>query len=129
MARIVLDTSSLLVFFENTSGAAKVESALLDAVEKQHAVSISATSWGELKVALARQHSPDVASRKLRQLEQLGVSIETIDSKLSQAAADLAMKCGVPYHSCLGVAVAVSRKATLLTADKALKDMPRVSLV
>jgi len=129
MQRIVLDTSALLTFLRNGTGAAKIEQALLRALAKQESILISATTWGELKATLAGQHGEAVASQKTNQLQQITISIQPVDERIADGAATLACRYGVSFIDCIAVSLAAAKRATLLTSQQSLKGMPRVCLI
>jgi uncharacterized protein with PIN domain len=129
MARVVIDLSALVAFLQDGDGAAEVERALVQALHKRQPVLICATTWGELRVMLSRRYSPDTALRKLTQLEQMGILVESIDRKVSDVAATIAVKYGAPHAECLALALAMVKKGTLLTTEKSLRHAPRVCLI
>jgi ribonuclease VapC len=123
MKTYVLDSSALMTFFENRSGADKVEELLTGAAEAQRPVAMSVVNWGEVYYSIWRAHGEKAAIAKMQEIAQLPIEILDVDMELAKLAASLKAQHNLPYADCFAAALAQARKATLVTSDK---DFERV---
>jgi predicted nucleic acid-binding protein len=123
MKAYVLDASALMTFFENRAGADKVEARLVDAADAQRPLAMSVVNWGEVYYAIWRAHGEKVATAKLQAIAQLPIQVIDADMELARLAASLKAQHNLPYADCFAAALALTRKATLVTSDK---DFERV---
>jgi predicted nucleic acid-binding protein len=66
-------------------------------------------------------HGEKAVGTKLQEIAQLRVF--AVDMELAKLAASLKAQYNLPYTDCFGAALALARKATLITTDK---DFERV---
>jgi predicted nucleic acid-binding protein len=126
MAAYVLDASALMAFFEDRTGAEKVEGLLFKAAETKRPLLMSVINWGEVYYATWRAHGESVAFAKLRQTALLPVELIEASAELALAAATLKAQHGLPYADCFAAALAETRKATLITSDKDFESVASV---
>ncbi len=118
MKRIVLDASALMTFFEDRTGAGKVEELIRLGVEGKRQLLMSVVNWGEVYYSTWRAKGPGVARKVLEDIAQLPIEIVDADLDLTSAAAELRAEHKLPYADCFAAALAASRKASLATSDK-----------
>jgi predicted nucleic acid-binding protein len=133
MKTYVLDASALVAFFEDRAGAEKVEELLARAAEAKRPLLMSVVSWGEVYYsvwrAVAGRHgdssSPGsgtagepAAEAIARRIAQLPIQIVDADLQLTALAASLKAQHQLPYAACFAAALAQSRQAALVTADR-----------
>jgi len=123
MKTYVLDASALMTFFEDRTGAGKVEELLAKAAEAKHPLVMSVVNWGEVYYSVWRARGEKAAAAKLQEIAQLPIEIVGVDMELGKLAASLKAEHNLPYSDCFAAALAQSRKATLVTSDK---DFERV---
>lgn len=123
MKTYVLDASALLTFFGDRPGAAKVEELLAKAAETKRPLLMSVVNWGEVHYSIWRAHGEKAAAIKLREIAQLPLQIVDVDMELTQLAATLKAQHNLPYADCFAAAAAQTRRATLVTSDKAFERM------
>ncbi|HEV2491544.1 MAG TPA: type II toxin-antitoxin system VapC family toxin [Terriglobia bacterium] len=124
MKRYVLDASALMTFFEDRAGAGKVEELLAKAVEAKRPLAMSVVNWGEVYYSVGRARGREAAASKLQEIAQLPIELVDVDQELGKLAARLKAEHNLPYADCFAAAVAIARKAILVTSDK---DFARVS--
>ncbi len=119
-----------MTFFEDRAGAEKVEKLLAKPAESKHPLLMSVVNWGEVYYSVWRAvaaMSPssglgigaeDAAAAKLQEIAQLPIEIVGLDMELAHLAATLKAKHNLPYADCFAAAIAQSKKATLVTADR-----------
>jgi predicted nucleic acid-binding protein len=118
MKTCVLDASALMAFFENRPGADKVEDLLAKAVEAKRPLLMSVVNWGEVYYSIWRARGEKVAHAKLQEIAQLPIKLVDADAELTRLAASLKAQHNLPYADCFAAALALSRKAVLVTSDK-----------
>ena len=124
MKSYVLDASAIMAFFEDRSGAEKVEELLARAAETKRLLLMSVVNWGEVYYSVWRAHGEQVASDTLKEIAHLPIEIVSVDIDLAKLAASLQGRHNLPYADCFAGALAQDRKATLVTADK---DFERIA--
>jgi predicted nucleic acid-binding protein len=118
MKTYVLDASALITFFENRQGAAKVEELLTGAADAQRPLAMSVINWGEVYYAIWRAHGEKATTAKLQAIAQLPIQVIDVDMEMARPAASLKAQHNLPYADCFAAALALTRKATLVTSDK-----------
>ena len=118
MKTYVLDSSALMSFFENRSGAGKVEEILTAAADAQPPLAISVVNWGEVYCSIWRAYGEKVATAKLQEIAQLPIQVLDVDMELAKLAALLKAQYNLPYADCFAAALAQALKAILVTSDK-----------
>lgn len=124
MKNCILDASALMSFFEDRSGADKVEALLAEAAEKKGRLLISVINWGEVFYSVWRSHGERAAEAKAREIGQLPIELVAVDFDLAKLAASFKAEHNLPYADCFAAALAQVRKAALVTSDK---DFERVA--
>jgi len=122
----VLDASALMAFFEDRAGGEKVEELLSKAAEAKHPLLMSVINWGEVYYAIWRAHGEKAANIKLQETAQLPVALVNVDAELARLAASLKARHNLPYTDCFAAALALTRKAALVTTDKDFKCVASV---
>ena len=123
MKTSVLDASALITFFENRAGADQVEELLAKAADAQRPLLMSVVNWGELYYAVWRARGEKAAAAKLHEIAQLPLEVVGVDMELGKRAASLQAAHRLPYTDCFAAALAQTRKATLVTSDKAFERL------
>ncbi len=114
----VLDASALMTFFENRPGAEQVEELLAKAADAKHPLLMSAVNWGEVYYSIWRARGEPAAAAKLQEIAQLPIQVIDADMELARLAASLKAQHNLPYADCFAAALALARKAALVTSDK-----------
>ena len=99
-----------------------MEDLLWKAVQAQHSVYLSVTSWGEILTLVSKAKGEKVAKDMQVKLEQLPIELVPIDSQIALVGARLSAAKGLPYLDCLSLAAAQQRRAILVTTDAELSD-------
>ena len=118
MKRVVLDASALMTFFEDRSGADKVEQLIALATEGKRELVMSVVNWGEVYYSVWRAKGSEVAKQVAAQIGQLPMEILDADMELTKLAAEFRAKHKLPYADCFAAAVAKQLKAQIATSDR-----------
>ena len=117
MKCIVLDASALMTFFESRPGADEVEGLIRLGVDGKRQLLMSVVSWGEVYYSTWRTRGPGVARKVVEDIAQLPIELVDADLALTHTAAEIRANYKLHYTDCFAAALAVQRKATLLTSD------------
>jgi predicted nucleic acid-binding protein len=115
--RIVLDASALMTFFENRPGAEKVEEVIQLAIDSKRELFMSIVNWGEVYYSVWRTKGPGVALKLVADIAQLPIELVNADYELTRHAAEFRAQHKLPYADCFAAALALNRKASLITSD------------
>ena len=123
MKRIVLDASTVMTFFEDRPGAAKVEDLLARATEGK--CELRVVNWGEAYYSVCRAKGPGVARKVLAEIAQLPIDLVDAGYELTKLAAELHADHKLPYADCFAAALAANRKASLATSHADFAKLDR----
>jgi predicted nucleic acid-binding protein len=116
--RIVLDASAVMTFFENRSGADKVEELITLAVAGKRELFMSVVNWGEVFYSVWRAHGQQAAAKVASEVGQLPIEVVNADLELTRVAASFRAEHKLPYADCFAVGLAQLKKAEVLTSDR-----------
>ena len=125
MKRVVLDSSALMTFFENRSGAEKVEELLQLAIDGKRELLMSVVNWGEVYHSVWRAKGPGVALIVLADIAQLPIELVDADYALAKLAAEFRAQHKLPYVDGFAAALTLSRKASLATSDADFRQVEK----
>jgi ribonuclease VapC len=124
----VLDSFALLAYFEDEAGAERVQHILAQAAKGRAALAMSLINWGEVLYALQRSRGETGRNAAVSVIDQLPISLIAPDRAQTMAAAGLKARHPIAYADCFAAALAISRKARLVTGDPEFrrleKDIP-----
>ena len=114
----VLDSSALLSYFEGEKGAAVIKEILHQADAKDEPLLMSMTHWGEVLYTIERRYGEEKTREIERCIDQMPIEIIPPNSALVRLAAHLKAVSKLPYSDAFAAALAIERKAQLITCDK-----------
>lgn len=121
MARIkVFDAFSLLTFLEDGSDAQLIRDLFIKAEDKKARIKVTSLNLSEVWNVIATAKSHEKADRIIKDLCNMPIEIIDVDWKLSQIAALLSSKTGLPIVSCIAPALAKISKGELVTGNSNL---------
>lgn len=118
MKRIVLDASAVMTFFENRSGADKVEELITLAVAGKRELFMSVVNWGEVYYSVWRAHGQQKAKQLIAEIAQLPVEIVDADFEVTKIAASFHAEGKLPYADCFAAGLGKHYKAAVVTSDR-----------
>lgn len=127
MANFILDSYALLAFFRSEPGGEQVEKLLNEAAEEKHHLFMSVINAGEVYYMAARKDGPDKAEIVWKALHQFPVTIVDVDMLLTYKAASIKAKYRLNFADSYAAALAISKKAILLTGDKEFEHLEQES--
>lgn len=120
---LVLDTWSLIAYFEDEPAAEQVTNIIADAHENSTPLLMSVVNAGEVWYLFARKSSEADADQIISELRQLGIEFVGIDWALARQAATFKSKHRMSYADCFAAALAREQRAELVTGDKEFKQV------
>jgi|ERR1022692_1934881 ribonuclease VapC len=125
MRTYVFDASALFAFLRDKPGASKVEELLIEARRGRAKVMMSAVNYGEVYGRILRDFGPEQALTVVQ--AAIPLPIEMLDATPQRAcqAADLKAKHKLYYVDSFAAALAIERKATLVTSDSDFRKLGR----
>lgn len=119
MARMVLDSWTLLAFFEDEPAAERVEAILLEGESGKHHLFLSALDWCEIYTSIMTRVSQQAAEEKARQISELPIELVVVgdDLALIRQAAIYRATHGLTSACAFTAALARIRKASLFTGN------------
>lgn len=122
-ARKVLDSYSLIAFFENEPGADKVAELIKEARDKDKPLFLSVVNWGEVYYAVYRTAGKTAAEETIKNLDTLPIEIIDVDRAMTKVAAEFKASHKMSYADSFAAALAKTKKADLVTGDKEFKEV------
>ena len=120
---LVLDTWSIVAYFEDEPSAGHVADLIADAQESGGSLAMSVVNAGELWYLMARRSSEADADRAVAEIQQLGIRLVEIDWDLARLAARFKSEHRMSYADCFAAALAQRSKAKLVTGDTEFKQV------
>jgi predicted nucleic acid-binding protein len=114
---IVLDSFALVCFFHKEPGWDKVKAVLYDLSSSDQKAFLSAINWGEFYYIIKRRVGKDKAEEALALLEQLPITIVSVDNDLVKEASEIKADYPVSFADAFCIATAKRLKCQVLTND------------
>jgi len=122
----VLDSYSLIAYFEGEAGAKSVVHALKTARDSGVPLLISVVNWGEVYYITLREAGTERADQVVEVISTLPIEIVMPDLELTREAARLKARGGIAYADGFAAALAKLRKSELMTGDREFKQVQDV---
>ena len=119
----VLDSYSLIAYFEGERGADKVVEMFRAARDSGRLLLLSVVNWGEVFYITLREAGRERADQVAHLISSLPIEIISADLELTKQAAEFKAARKMSYADCFAAALAKLRKAELVTGDKEFKQV------
>ncbi len=126
---IVLDSFALVCFFHKEPGWDKVKEVFYGLSSSDQKALLSAINWGEFYYTLKRRVGKDKAEEALALLEQLPITIITVDNELVKEAAEIKSDYPVSYADAFCIALAQRSNCQIHTNDPEFKSVEHLVTV
>lgn len=127
MSRLfVLDSFALLAYFQDEAGAERVEKVLRSAEKTEATISMSLVNLGEVLYSLQRTRGSSGRDAALNVIDQLPISLVAPDRAQTIKAAELKAEHPIAYADCFAAALALARRARLITGDPEFRRLEKV---
>ena len=122
----VLDSYSLIAYFEAEAGAETVAAALKNARDSGISLLLNVVNWGEVYYITLREAGGERADEVAQVISSLPIEIVIPDLDLTWEASRLKSRGGIAYADCFAAALAKVRKAELMTGDPEFRRLEDV---
>jgi predicted nucleic acid-binding protein len=121
----VLDANAILDYVQDGPGGATVERLLREVSREGSALIISVINMGEAFYYLWRNKGEQKARQTMDELALLPIQIIPVDLSQALKAGELKVIHKLPYADGIAAALALQRRATLVTADRDFEKLGR----
>ena len=122
MKTCVLDANALLTYLQDRPGSSRVGQLMKEAASRERSLLMSVVNWGEVFYSTWQISGEEVA-RSVISSPQIPIEIVPVDLVGVMAAAEMKVRHKLPYADCFAAALAMSHRATLVTADPHFKKL------
>lgn len=119
----VLDTYSLIAYFEGEAGKDKMIDIFRVARDSGRLLLLSVVNWGEVFYITLREAGRERAEHVAHLISTLPIQIISADLDLTKQAAEFKATRKMSYADCFAAALAKLRKAELVTGDKEFRQV------
>ena len=129
---LVLDSWSVIAYLEDEPSGQQVADLIAGAHEEGIPIYMTVVNAGEVWYIIAREISEAEANSSLKELRELRIQFVDVDWELTQEAARFKTKNKISYADCYAAALAIVKKADLVTGDrefKAVEDQVKIQWV
>ncbi len=114
----ILDAYALMAFLEDEPGAQQVEDLLIQSLQEDLHLAITAVNLAEVYYNLARRYSSEAADTALEKLAELTIEIVAVDWELALQAARFKAQAPIAFADCMAAALAFHRDCPVVTGDQ-----------
>jgi ribonuclease VapC len=126
---ILFDSFAILKYYQDETGAEKVENLLRSAQRDLLKAFMSEINLGEVYYLTIRRIGLEPAKENLERLLNLPITIISPSSELIMRAAEVKAEYAISYADCFAVATAEQLSASIITGDPDFKKIePLVSV-
>jgi len=119
----VLDTYSLLAYFEGEAGKDVMIEVFRSARDSGRELFLSVVNWGEIFYITLREQGRKRAEEIAHLISTLPIQIIPADLELAKQAAEFKATKRMSYADCFAAALAKLKKAELVTGDKEFRQV------
>lgn len=119
----VLDSYSLIAYFEGEAGTDKMIEIFRAARDSGRLLLLSVVNWGEVFYITLREAGRERAGNVAHLISSLPIQIISADLDLTKQAAEFKAARKMSCADCFAAALAKLRKAELVTGDKEFKQI------
>jgi ribonuclease VapC len=120
---ILFDSFAILKYYQDETGAEKVEDLLRSAQRDRLAAFMSEINLGEVYYLTIRRIGLEPAKENLERLLTLPIIIISPSSELIMRAAEIKAEYAISYAGCFAVATAEQLSASIVTGDPEIKKV------
>jgi len=125
MKNYVLDSYSLIAYFEKDIGYKKIVTLLESTVNNNICLLMNIVNWGEMYYITLREQGSDKATLFEENFEKLPIDLIYPDKKLIRNASKYKAFNSLSYADCIAAATADINDALLVTGDKEFKKLEK----
>ncbi len=119
----VLDSYSLIAYFEGETGADDMVEIFKLARDSGRGLYLSVVNWGEVYYITLREAGRQQADEVAHVISTLPIQVVPADLELTKRAAEFKASKKMSFADCYAAALAKLRRAELVTGDKDFKQV------
>ncbi len=119
----VLDSYSLIAYFEGEKGKDTMISVFQIARDSEHPLFLCTVNWGEVFYITLREAGRERAEQIVHLISALPIQIISVDLELAKQAAEFKAVKKMSYADCFAAALAKLKKAELITGDREFRQV------
>jgi len=119
----VLDSYSLIAYFDGEEGAEEVVEIIRSARDSGRPLLLSVINWGEVYYIILRESGRDRAEEIAHLISTLPIQMIPADLELTKQAAEFKATKKMSYADCFAAALAKLRRAEMVTGDEDFKEV------
>ena len=119
----VLDSYSLISYFEGEAGSNKMIEIFRAARDSERPLLLSVVNWGEVFYITLREAGRERAELVAHLISSLPIQLISADLDLAKQAAEFKATRKMSYADCFAAALAKLRKAELVTGDQEFEQV------
>lgn len=123
MSKKVLDSYSLLAYFEWEPGRERMVGHFQKATDSKVNLLLCVVNWGEVYYIVYRERGSAKAQEVSDIIDTLPIEIVPVDLEITRQAAIFKASHKMSYADCFAAALAKLRKAELITGDREFKQL------
>lgn len=127
--KIILDSFALISLFHKEPGWQAVRDVLKDLSAAGEKAYLSRMNWGEFYYIVRRRVGPEKSLEALSLIDQLPITILSVDDQLIREAAEIKSEYPISYADAFCVATAKRLGARILTSDPEFKAVEKLIAV
>jgi ribonuclease VapC len=114
----VLDSWALIAYFLGEESSPKVIQILKDAARTETRLLISVINWGEVLYTIEMRYGKEKKAQAEDIMNEMLLDVVDVNRELARLASHLKASEKLPYGDAFAAALAMSRRAELITGDK-----------
>ena len=118
----VLDSYSLIAYFDGEEGAEKMVEIIRSARDSGRSLLLSVINWGEVYYITLRESGRERADEIAHLISTLPIEIIPANLELTKQAAEFKAGLKMSYADCFAAALARLHRAELVTGDEEFKQ-------
>ena len=119
----VLDSYSLIAYFEGEKGKDTMISVFQIARDSERPLFLCTVNWGEVFYITLREAGRERAEQIVHLISALPIQIISVDLELAKQAAEFKAVKKMSYADCFAAALAKLKKAELITGDREFRQV------
>ncbi len=126
MKNYVLDSYAVLMYFQDETGANKVEELFRQASQGTAVMLISTINLGEIAYITQRKAGLEGKIKLLHAIDLLPITVVDADRSLALKAAAIKARHAISYADCFALALAQINEGTVVTGDPEYKKIEKL---
>ena len=124
--RYVLDSYAVLAYLKEEAGYEMVLNRIEEANEGKSKLFMSVLNLGEVLYIVERERGLFKAQEVLALIDELPITMESVDRELTLSAAHLKAQYPIAYADCFAVALAQQKEAVLISGDSDFEKLAEI---